>query len=77
MSDTVKHLFKVNEIVDQVFLLKKLFFYDQSYNLLYYIILNICSVVFLPALNPGCSSISISSAFPFFLAWLTDEADGS
>ena len=28
---TVKRLLKVNEIVDQVFLVKQVFFYDQSY----------------------------------------------
>ena len=46
--------------------------------------LKICSVVLLPALNPACSSASISSAFPLSLfkvtqhdlVWVTDEANG-
>ena len=31
VPDTVKRLLEVNEIVDQVFLVKQVFFYDQSY----------------------------------------------
>ena len=75
MPDRVKRLLNFNEIVDQVFLAKQVFFYDQSYIDDLFSVRSvqckICSVVLLPVISPACSPASISSAFLLSLFKMT------
>ena len=66
VPDTVKRLLKVSEIVDQVFLVKQVFFSDQSY-----------IEDLLSGASPGPKSCLFFSQYfdsQHDLAWVTDEA---